>query len=66
MATSSITANFCISDAQEARLFVDRFVAAAKRRARRSPRTASAKVEVMNDPAEIRRFFGPRKVHGVR
>ena len=66
MATSSITANFCISDAQEARAFVDHFVAAAKRRTMRPLRTASAKVAVMNDPAEIRRFFKPRKARGVR
>ena len=66
MATSSITANFCISVAHEARAFVDYFVAAAKRRTMRPLRTASAKVAVMSDPAEIRRFFKPRKARGVR
>ena len=56
MATSSITTNFCISDAREARSFVDKFVAAAKRRASLHRRT---KFSVLSDPAEIRRLFKP-------
>ena len=63
MATSSITANFCISDAREARSFVDKFVAAAKRRA---PLRRHAKFSVLSDPAEIRRFFKSRKAATAR
>ena len=63
MATSSITANFCISDAHEARAFVDRFVAASEQRI---PLRRRSKIAVLSDPAEIRRFFRkPRKAHGV-
>lgn len=63
MATSSITANFCISDAREARSFVDKFVAAAKRRA---PLRRHAKFSVLSDPAKIRRFFKSRKAATAR
>lgn len=63
MATSSITANFCISDAKEARAFVDNFVAAADRK---PPRRRRANIAVMSDPAEIRRAFKPRKKGKVR
>jgi hypothetical protein len=63
MATSSITANFCISDAREARAFVDNFVAAAERKPQRRRR---AKMAVMSDPSEIRRTFKPRKTGKVR
>lgn len=62
MATSSITANFCINDAKEARTFVDKFVAASERRI---PLRRRSKISVMSDPAEIRRFFKkPTKAQG--
>jgi hypothetical protein len=62
MATSSITANFCITDDNEARSFVDRFVVASKKR---PPKFRNVKVSVVSDPAEIRRLFSPRKARGV-
>ncbi len=63
MATSSITANFCINDAQEARAFVDSFVSAAKRHA---PLRRHAKISVMSNPAEIRRFVMSGKPRGAK
>ena len=61
MATSNITANFCISDAQEAWTFVGRFVVVARRHTPSQLRKPTRRIAEMNDLAEIRRFFKPRK-----
>jgi len=61
MATSSITTNFCISAAQGARTFVDRFVVVARRRTPSQVRKHTRMVAVMNDPAEIQHFAKPRE-----